>query len=240
MGKNTIWPKAPTTLQQAEILVKKVHKTWKAKNVVLALSPEDQNVLRQKTVAFDIFSGKKPWDFARKYEGDYLGNPSNPTYQKYYDVSQSTYSKYGDSQIQFSDYVSKINTKEKAQQRGFVVTEKNLYKHDPKNYKVHNKPIPLAVVTGLTLSPLSDGYVIIHVQRPEKDIVVECDKYAELVTVIFTSIQRLTDNNVEIKFQDRVNYFHGKEFTLQFQKGPANPKGTFQKGSKGINIVTAP
>jgi len=118
-----------------------------------------------------------------------------------------------------------------------VVTEKNIYKHDPKNYKVHNKPLPLVNVSGISMSPLSDGYVIIHVQRPEKDIIVECDKYAELVTVIYTSIQRLTGNNVDVKFSDKVVYFHGKDFTLQFQKGP---KGNFQKGPKGVYIVTAP
>jgi len=236
-GKNTKWPTAPSALKQGEVLVKNVFRTWRAKNMIRTLSPEDQAVLRQKTVAYDIFSGKKPWDVTRKFEGDYLGKPTNPTYQKYYEISQRTYSKYGDSQIQFSDYVTKINTKEKEQQRGFVVTEKNIYKHDPKNYKVHNKPIPLVTVTGISMSPYADGFVIIHVQRPEKDIVIDCEKYVELVTVIFSSIQKLTVNTIEVKFAERVNYFHGKDIALQFQKNGGGSKGTFQKGAKGVNYV---
>jgi len=112
-----------------------------------------------------------------------------------------------------------------------------MYKHNPKNYKVHSKPIPLVTVTGISLSPLSDGYIIIHIQRPGKDIIVDCDKYVELVTVIFTSIQRLTGNNIEVKFADKITYFHGKEYMIQFQKGPKAP---FQKGPKGVFIVTSP
>jgi myosin-1 len=55
----------------------------------------------------------------------------------------------GDTEVTFADYVNKINPKGKSQKRGIVVTEKNIYKHDPKNYKVKKFGTPLASVTSI-------------------------------------------------------------------------------------------
>jgi len=197
----------------------------------------------------EIFSGKKPWDPARKYDADYLSNLNNPNYNMYIENSKNTYSKYGDSQIQFSDYVTKINTKEKTQERGLVVTEKNIYKHDPKNFKIHNKPLALVNITSVSLSKYSDSYVVIHVKRPEKDIVFECDKYAELVTILYETYLGLTSNKLPVNIGDKINYFHGKDLILTFQKdpnmspgassptSPGGKKNTFVKGKKEQTIL---
>lgn len=55
----------------------------------------------------------------------------------------------GDTQIMFADYVNKVNNKGKTQKRGIVVTEKNIYKHDPKNYKVKKFGTPLVEVISI-------------------------------------------------------------------------------------------
>jgi hypothetical protein len=45
--------------------------------------------------------------------------------------------------------VIKVNKVGKSQKRGIVVTEKNIYKHDPKNYKVKKFGTPLVEVRSI-------------------------------------------------------------------------------------------
>lgn len=69
---------------------------------------------------------------------------------------------YGDTEVLFADYVTlfdfsskfltveqlvKVNKAGKSQKRGIVVTEKNIYKHDPKNYKVKKFGTPIVEIT---------------------------------------------------------------------------------------------
>jgi len=246
LGKNVVWPKAPEH-SQAHQKVYKMWQYWRAKTMIKKITPQQKEALQQKFITMEIFSGKKPWDPALKYDADYLSNLNNPNYNMYIENSKNTYSKYGDSQIQFSDYVTKINTKEKTQERGLVVTEKNIYKHDPKNFKIHNKPLALVNITSVSLSKYSDSYVVIHVKRPEKDIVIECDKYAELVTILYETYLGLTSNKLPVSIGDKINYFHGKDLVLTFQKdpnmSPSSPnspgakKNTFVKGKREQTIL---
>jgi len=114
----------------------KVHACWRAKMMITALTPAEQAHMRQKVLAYDIFKGKKPWDVSRRFDGDYLEKDTNPYKDKYEAAMTKLFSTHGDTEIVFADYVDKVNKGGKGQKRGIVVTEKNVYKHDPKNYKI--------------------------------------------------------------------------------------------------------
>jgi hypothetical protein len=46
--------------------------------------------------------------------------------------------------------MNKCNSSYKAQLRGIVMTNMNIYKMDPKNFKAANKPIPIAEIVDVT------------------------------------------------------------------------------------------
>jgi len=130
-------------------LLHRVHAMWRAKMMITSLSSEQQAFMRQKVLALTIFKGNKPWNVARKFDADYLELDSNPHKQAYIQAMQLLFSSYGDTQIMFADYSNKVNKVGKSQKRGLVVTEKNIYKHDPKNYKVSRRKVRIRVLTTL-------------------------------------------------------------------------------------------
>jgi len=247
-GKTTRWPAAPRTLADGERLVKNLWRTWRSRNIITKLSPDEQGEMRQKVLTRDLFSGKKQWDVPRRYEADYLEKPSNPHQKTYCEVSKELFAKFNDTNILFADYVDKINPNGKSQRRGLVVTEKNIYKHNPVNYKVKKIAIPISTVTGISLSPYSDNFVIIGVLYPARDIVISIEKYAEFVTVLYQAYENLMSAKTPLVFVDRIPYNNsregkdpGQDNTLTFQRvGPKDKPNTFAKGKNNIMIVNYP
>lgn len=86
---------------------------------------------------------------ARKFDSDYLELDSNPTKDKYIAQMQNLFTKYGDTSISFADYLNKVNRVGKTQKFGIVITEKNIYKHDPKSYKVVKFATPIVEVVSV-------------------------------------------------------------------------------------------
>jgi len=244
-GKTTRWPEAPRTLSDAEKLIKNVWRTWRARNLVLRLTPDAQGEMRQKVLTRDLFSNNKIWDVARRYEADYLEKPTNPHQKTYCEVSKELFAKFNDTNILFADYVDKINPNGKTQRRGLVITEKNIYKHNPVNYKVKKIAIPISTVTGISLSPYSDNYVVIGVLYPARDIVLSIEKYAEFVTVLFHAYENLVGSKTPLTFVDRIPYNNsregkdpGQDNTLTFQRcGPKEKPNSFSKSKNNIMIV---
>src|SRR4051812_28562976 len=91
----------------------------------------------------------------RKYEADYLATEKNPHKAKYEMAVQYLFHEFHDTQILFADEVTKISRGGEPQNRIFVVTDKNIYKENPKTYKVknfegtENAGIPIVDVTGV-------------------------------------------------------------------------------------------
>jgi len=250
-GKNVQWPKYPHVLENGVQLLHKVHANWRAKMMITALTPAEQAHMRQKVLAYTIFKGRKPWAYSRPFKAEYLGMDSNPTKDKYIMGMQTLFSAYGDTEVLFADYVIKVNKVGKSQKRGIVVTEKNIYKHDPKNYKVKKFGTPLVEVISVSLSPQRDTFCVVHCKSPYRDFVLDLgidgtpEKYSEFVTVLVREIQKLTDTTIEVNFSDQIQYNNsrddkkpGTDCTLQFQPSQnAKLKGSVFKGKNNINII---
>jgi len=129
MGKDIPFPPAPPALKTAGVLVHRVFLTWRAAKMIRALGKEKEGEMRQKVVAYDIFKGKKPWEYVstfqitcsfsrlklsksnsmqRKYDADYLESDSNPYKAKYIERAKLLFSTYGDQQILFADFAMKV------------------------------------------------------------------------------------------------------------------------------------
>jgi len=251
-GKNIPWPQHPPILDTGVGLLHKVHANWRAYKMVTSLTAQEQAHMRQKVLAYTIFKGNKPWAYSRPFEAEYLGLDSNPHKDKYIAGMQLLFNSYGDAEVHFADYVNKVNPVGKTQKRGIVVTEKNIYKHDPKNYKVKKFGTPLINVTSISLSKNKDSFCVVHCKEPYRDFVLDLgldgtpEKYSEFVTVIVQEIRKLTGNTVDVRFNDRIQYNNsrndkkpGQDCTLTFEAA-TDPKlkgSIFKTGKNNVNVV---
>ena len=67
LGKNTVWPKPPPTLGTADILIHKIHKTWRASQIIKRIPKDQVPYIKQKIITCDIFKGKKPYEYVKYY-----------------------------------------------------------------------------------------------------------------------------------------------------------------------------
>eukprot|EP01121_Diplochlamys_sp_Union-15-3_P014837 TRINITY_DN4791_c0_g3_i1.p1 TRINITY_DN4791_c0_g3~~TRINITY_DN4791_c0_g3_i1.p1 ORF type:complete len:565 (+),score=86.86 TRINITY_DN4791_c0_g3_i1:67-1695(+) len=251
-GKNIAWPAHPSVLRSAAKYLRDIHARWRAHKMISSLSESDRSQMKQKILAHDVFQGKKPWDLRRKFEADYLEKDNNPSKDKYVIAMKLLFNKFGDTNVLFADYVNKINPKGKVQKRGIVITEKNIYKHDPKNYKVRKIGTPLAQVASVSASTTKDTFVIVHCNGDYRDLVLDLgitgsEKVSELVTVLVQSIQELSGKTLKVNFSDKIKYNNtrkkgspGVESTLTFEGGTKGSLCVFRKGKNNENKVLFP
>eukprot|EP01119_Soliformovum_irregulare_P003562 TRINITY_DN1423_c0_g2_i1.p1 TRINITY_DN1423_c0_g2~~TRINITY_DN1423_c0_g2_i1.p1 ORF type:complete len:1033 (-),score=362.49 TRINITY_DN1423_c0_g2_i1:84-3182(-) len=256
LGKRVAWPQPPRVLERAQTLLKQIHQVWRAYTMVKSLK-DDEPEMRQKVLAYDIFHGKKPWNCSRRYEADYLEVPSNPTHDKYLEGMKNLFAVYGDGQVLFADYVTKVNSHSKGQRRAIVVTEDHIYKQDPKNYKVKKFETPLNAITAIGLSPHDDTWVVISAESPNRDLVLDLgvsgdEKYSEFVSVIVFQMKQKFDREIKVQFADSFNYNtartpkkpEGTPTQLRFQESqdPKLKKTEFKTGGKTntVHVVKSP
>jgi myosin-1 len=251
-GKNFRWPEHPAILDNGVTLLHKVHANWRAKMMITSLTPQQQAHMRQKVLAYTIFKGNKPWAYSRPFEAEYLGLDSNPHKENYIAGMQILFNSYGDAEVHFADYVMKVNKVGKAQKRGIVVTEKNIYKHDPKNYKVKKFGTPLINVQSISVSRQKDSFCVVHCKVPYRDFVLDLgidgtpEKYSEFVTVLVQEIRKLTGNTVDVQFNDRIQYNNSRNekkpgldcaLTFETTLDPKQKGSTYKNGKNNVNIV---
>eukprot|EP01097_Dermamoeba_algensis_P009393 TRINITY_DN660_c0_g1_i10.p1 TRINITY_DN660_c0_g1~~TRINITY_DN660_c0_g1_i10.p1 ORF type:complete len:779 (+),score=206.65 TRINITY_DN660_c0_g1_i10:954-3290(+) len=251
LGKTTKWPPVTPGSARAEGYLILIWRKWRAERMVKSLSEEETSIIKQKIITYDIFHGKKPWNAPRKFEADYVDVESNPNRKKFISVMQKMFLSGGDTRVLFADFVSKINSKSAAQQRALVVTDSNIYKQDPKNYKMTKGGIPLSSVSGIALTGRSDGWVLVRCSAPHPDVLVDLgvfsdnEKFSEFVTVIVSQCRSVFGNLVSVDFSDNWTYNNarsakdnaGKDFQLKFASDAAIKVPTFKKGKGTQNFV---
>jgi len=151
----------------------------------------------------------------------------------------------------FADYVSKINKSSKPQKRGVIVSEANIYKHDPKNFKLRKVAVPIAEMVDVCVSPYKDSFVVIHFKDPERDLVFNLgisgpEKHSEFVAVLYQVYNELTGNILPINFTDNIKYVNVPKkkgvvaSTITFQSSKETQESTLKKGKNNNNIVLYP
>lgn len=194
LGKNMTFPNAPAYLNPVKQLLEKLHCGYWSLRKVSSLSPENQEKMRQKVLAANIFSGKKPWNWKRDFIADYCNAEDNPQKTEYRQAVQHLFSEGGDKAILFSDCTAKINKRGKAQLRAVILTDKNIYKYEPKKYKMKKDATPVSAVASVHCSSKSDSYVVIKMEAPHRDMVLDfglsgVEMVSEFVSVLVPTIQ---------------------------------------------------
>lgn len=126
---------------------------------------EEWPALQLKCTAYDTLHGQRPdWGMRRKWEGNYLATTKdNPSTVDFVTKMNALKSHDGFSKVLFSSYCKKVNKHNQCADRAIVLTDKGIYKLDPKKkYKPLRTIIPYQEVSGLSISPDTDQLIVFH------------------------------------------------------------------------------
>lgn len=158
---------------------------------------------------------------ARRSPNDYLSLNADSAFKK---------SVIGGEEVVFSDVVTKINRKDKPQERILVVTNKGVYNLS-KSKKLKRR-IDLAKVDAITVSTMSDEWVI-HVFS-EYDYRIACARKAEATECIVTARHDLTADTVKVTLSSQLDL----KAVVSTRVGPK--KATVEAASPGAAGSSAP
>uniref|UniRef100_A0A3Q3MQG2 Myosin IG n=1 Tax=Labrus bergylta TaxID=56723 RepID=A0A3Q3MQG2_9LABR len=194
-GKSVDWPTPPAALSQFHNITVMLHRRWWARQIVKNIPPSDTLEVRAKVAALTALSGeRKDWGVSRAWERDYLANTS-PGFVR---ISKELRNKDEYSQVLFSGFCRKVNRFNKSTDRGLLVTDKYVYKLEPKKQNKVLKRLPLDAFTGLSVTSGVDQMVALHTSA--QDDVLLClqrgqlcpnqDRVGELVGAIVDHFTR--------------------------------------------------
>ncbi|XP_038044734.1 unconventional myosin-Id-like [Patiria miniata] len=173
-GKSLEWPEPPKVLKKFNRLLQKCHRQWMCRLVLNRLPKTDWPEMKLKIAAMDALNGRcQDWGYKRKWQGNYLASISENNQTAPF-VAMCGHLKNKDhfNDILFSSSVIKINKHSKCAERALLVTDKFIYKLDPKkNFKPMRIGTHISEVTGMSITPGSDQLVILHLSG-DNDIVV--------------------------------------------------------------------
>uniref|UniRef100_A0A665W6W2 Unconventional myosin-Ig-like n=1 Tax=Echeneis naucrates TaxID=173247 RepID=A0A665W6W2_ECHNA len=171
-GKSVEWPTPPAALAQFHKNTVMLHRRWWARQIVKKIPPSDMLEVRAKVAALTALSGeRKDWGISRAWERDYLARDCPQTSSGFIRVSKELRNKDEYSQVLFSGFCRKVNRFNKSTDRSLLVTDKFVYKLEPKKqYKVM-KRLPLDAFTGLSLTSGVDQMVVLHTSS-EDDVLL--------------------------------------------------------------------
>uniref|UniRef100_A0AAZ3SLA6 Myosin IG n=1 Tax=Oncorhynchus tshawytscha TaxID=74940 RepID=A0AAZ3SLA6_ONCTS len=158
-GKSVEWPTPPAALTQFHSITQK----WRAWQIVKNIPPSDMGEIRAKVAALGALNGeRKDWGCGRSWERDYLVRDSHQSSSNFILFSQELRNKDEYNQVIFSGFCRKMNRFNKSSDRALLITDKHIYKLDPKKQFKVLKRLPLEVITGLSVTAGVDQMVALH------------------------------------------------------------------------------
>uniref|UniRef100_A0A674DAW8 Myosin IG n=1 Tax=Salmo trutta TaxID=8032 RepID=A0A674DAW8_SALTR len=164
-GKSVEWPTPPAALAQFDSITQQLHRRWRARQIVKNIPPSDMGEVRAKVAALGALSGeRKDWGCGRPWERDYLSNVRDcpQTSSNFIRISKELRNKDQYNQVLFSGFCRKVNRFNKSTDRALFITEKHIYKLDPKKQFKVLKRLPLESMTGLSITAGVDQMVALH------------------------------------------------------------------------------
>uniref|UniRef100_A0A665W6S2 Unconventional myosin-Ig-like n=1 Tax=Echeneis naucrates TaxID=173247 RepID=A0A665W6S2_ECHNA len=247
-GKSVEWPTPPAALAQFHKNTVMLHRRWWARQIVKKIPPSDMLEVRAKVAALTALSGeRKDWGISRAWERDYLANARDcpQTSSGFIRVSKELRNKDEYSQVLFSGFCRKVNRFNKSTDRSLLVTDKFVYKLEPKKqYKVM-KRLPLDAFTGLSLTSGVDQMVVLHTSS-EDDVLlclqrgVLCpnqDRVGELVGALVDHFTRKVQFPVKVCRSAVQLHMRGKLKSVTVETKPGQAAADFKKSRDGFILL---
>ncbi|KAM9383672.1 unconventional myosin-Ig isoform 1-T1 [Pholidichthys leucotaenia] len=249
-GKSVEWPTPPAALSQFHNITVMLHRRWWARQIVKKIPPSDMLEVRAKVAALTALSGeRKDWGISRAWERDYLANvrDSPQTSSGFVRVSKELKSKDVYGQVLFSGLCRKVNRFNKSKDRGLLITDKYVYKLEPKKqYKVL-KRLPLDAFTGVSVTAGADQMAVLH--TTSQDDVLLClqqgnlcpnqDRVGELVGSMVDYFTRVRKVPFPVKVCPSALQLHmrGKPRSVTVEPKPGQSIADFKKSRDGFILL---
>ncbi|XP_071478875.1 unconventional myosin-Ia-like [Diadema antillarum] len=198
------WPPCSPLHTAAHKHLKEIFVMWRAQQYRKKFDEATRVRLGEKVTASILFKDKKalyPKSVPVPYKGDYVLLRNNAKYKKNYGESSDQF-------IVFADIMSKVNRNNgKVTQQLVVLTTASFMVMDQKSLSQKNR-VPLAAISGMTVTPYSDYIMVIHVTKGEEntkkgDYVFMSEKLIEMVTKFHRTIRTATNKDVTVTVADR-------------------------------------
>ncbi|KAL3832417.1 hypothetical protein ACJMK2_024062 [Sinanodonta woodiana] len=236
-GKSIKWPNPPQVLAGLVLQLHKVHNRWRANMILKKVPRPEWPMLQTKCTAQDVLKGQRAdWGYRRKWEGNYLASSKDNNSTVDF-VTKANALKASDhfSEILFSSYIKKTNKHNQTADRAIVITDKFIYKLDPKKkYKSLRHGISIGDVTGLSITPDADQLSVIHL-KDGNDLVVclQNPSREERVGELVGSLSRFFRRNhkeLPVTVAKQIKCSLGsKARQILVKPSPANGGPTFRK-----------
>ncbi|XP_017774628.1 PREDICTED: myosin-IA [Nicrophorus vespilloides] len=241
-GKSIKWPAPPLPLRKTVHTLRKMFNYWRAYMILRKIPKKEWPQLKLKITAASILNKKRvSFGLERKWEGNYLSQPSeNTSYSIYNESVNNLRNTQHFKEVLFSSFVTKFNKFNKCAERVLLVTDKCIFKLDKDRFKNMKEGVELSAVTGISVSAGPDQLVVIHCAGGN-DLVVSLhstrgeDKIGELIALLFNKY-------ADIKGELQVNIskvlmcsLGGKRRQISIQVSSEIKSATFRKD--GANII---
>ncbi|XP_011341843.2 myosin-IA [Ooceraea biroi] len=239
-GRHLTWPRENFAMRDVMPALRNMYARWWAWMVLRVIPREDWPQLRLKMAAGAALHSKRAyWGQDRRWEGNYLSKPDeNPQS----DVFNSSINNLRNTDhfkaVLFSAFIKKTNRFNKPADRVLVVTEHAVYKLDDVKFKTMKKGMPIAEITGLSVSPQRDQLITIHSNRGNDfilSITAKDDRIGELVGILSNRYYQLrgTDLHVTVNVQFKC-MLGNKSRLLRIAVMPDVLEPTFRKDGNQI------
>uniref|UniRef100_A0A6Q2XLN1 Myosin IG n=1 Tax=Esox lucius TaxID=8010 RepID=A0A6Q2XLN1_ESOLU len=249
-GKSVEWPTPPAALAQFHSITQQLHRRWRARQIVKNIPPSDMAEVRAKVAALGALRGeRKEWGCSRPWERDYLANARDcpQSSSNFIRASKELKNKDLYNQVLFSGFCRKMNRFNKSTDRGLLITDKHVYKLDPKKQFKVLKRLPLDIITGLSVTAGSDQMVALHTSS--QDDVLLCiqrgelcpnqDRVGELLGTLSDHFTRVRNTPLQVKVCCSAVQLHmrGKPKSVSVETKASQTNADFKKSHNGFTLL---
>ncbi|CAF3153265.1 unnamed protein product [Rotaria sp. Silwood2] len=167
LGKNIKWPAPKPGFIPINNILKKIYQRWRAYKVIQRIPADQRAIFELKLLAADYLQQRPSFhetSIRQEWKGDYLLLPEeNPHSLEYRKSISELRGKDNFTHVLFSTLAVKLNTHIKMDERAIILTDKYIYKLDPKkNFHIRKTGIPLDDIIGLSVTSGNEQLIIVH------------------------------------------------------------------------------
>ncbi|XP_061597503.1 unconventional myosin-Ig-like [Cololabis saira] len=249
-GRSLQWPTPPAALEQFHNITVLLHRRWWARQIVKNIPPSETPEVRAKVAALTALSGeRKDWGVGRAWERDYLANVRDcpQTSSAFIRVTKELKNRDGYGHVVFSGLCRKVNRFSRSSDRALLVTDKLVYKLDPRKQFRVLKRFPLETLTGVSVTSGPDQMVALH--TAVQDDVLMClqrgqlgpeqDRVGELVGALVDHFTRTRKVHFPVKVSGPVLQLHmrGRPRSVAVETRAGLAAADFKKSRDGFVLL---
>ncbi|XP_062865654.1 unconventional myosin-Ig [Trichomycterus rosablanca] len=252
-GKSVEWPTPPAALCQFHRITQHLYRRWRARQIVKNIPPSDMAEVRAKVAAMGALRGERvDWGHSRAWERDYLSNTkdSPTTSSNFMRILKELKNKDQFGQVLFSSFVRMLNWFNNTKDRALLITDRHVYRLEPKKHFKVQKRIALETVTGLSVTSGTDQMVALHTASQD-DVLVHLqrgqlgsnqDRTGELVGTLCDHFSRVrkTPLNVNVCSAGLQVHISGKPKTVTVETRAGQTVSDFKKTRAGFTLLLPP